>query len=101
MCAITDSSYKISSNREVGNGRFDIQMLPLNQKLPGVLIELKTAKNVSESRLKELAQIALDQINDRKYEVELSSLDLNSIIKIGIAFSGKQVKLVSEKQTKH
>ena len=101
MCAITDSSYKISSNREVGNGRFDIQMLPLNQKLPGVLIELKTAKNVSESRLKELAQIALDQINDRKYEVELSSLDLNSIIKIGIAFSGKQIKLVSEKQTKH
>lgn len=101
MCAITDSSYKISSNREVGNGRFDIQMLPLNQKLPGVLIELKAAKNVSESRLKELAQIALDQINDRKYEVELSSLDLNSIIKIGIAFSGKQVKLVSEKQTKH
>ena len=101
MCAITDSSYKISSNREAENGRFDIQMLPLNQKLPGVLIELKTAKNVSESRLKELAQIALDQINDRKYEVELSSLDLNSIIKIGIAFSGKQVKLVSEKQTKH
>ena len=101
MCAITDSSYKISSNREAENGRFDIQMLPLNQKLPGVLIELKAAKNVSESRLKELAQIALDQINDRKYEVELSSLDLNSIIKIGIAFSGKQVKLVSEKQTKH
>ncbi len=27
-----DNQYHITSNREAGNGRFDIQMLPLNKK---------------------------------------------------------------------
>ena len=39
--SILDNRYHITSNREAGNGRFDIQMLPLNKKLPGILIEVK------------------------------------------------------------
>ncbi len=48
LCAMLDNQYHITSNREAGNGRFDIQMLPLNKKLPGVLIELKAGKECSE-----------------------------------------------------
>ena len=101
LCAITDSNYKISSNRESGQGRFDIQMIPFNKKLPGVLIELKATKNATESQLEELANKALDQINGRKYESDLLNLYLVSIIKIGIAFSGKQAKIASVKQDNH
>ena len=54
MCAVMDNSYRITSNRESGEGRFDIQLLPLNKKLPGVLIELKAGKDCSEKQLEEL-----------------------------------------------
>lgn len=41
LCAMMDNRYHITSNREAGNGRFDIQMLSLNKQLPGILIELQ------------------------------------------------------------
>ena len=44
LCAMLDDRYRITSNREAGEGRFDIQMLPLNKKLPGILIELKAGQ---------------------------------------------------------
>ena len=65
MCAVMDNSYRITSNREAGDGRFDIQMLPLNKRLPGILIELKAGKDRSEAQLEDLANVALQQINDR------------------------------------
>ena len=46
-------------HREAGESRFDIQMLPLNQRLPGILIELKAGKNSSETQLEGLAKFAL------------------------------------------
>ena len=49
-----DNSYRITSNREAGDGRFDIQMLPLNKWLPGILIELKAGKGRSEAQLEDL-----------------------------------------------
>ena len=65
MCAVMDNSYRITSNREAGDGRFDIQLLPLNKRLPGILIELKAGKDRSEAQLEDLANVALQQINDR------------------------------------
>ena len=75
-----DNRYRITSNREAGNGRFDIQMMPLDQKLPGILIELKAGKDCSDEQLEALAQTALEQINDRSYEVDLNvmGVDVNS-----------------------
>jgi hypothetical protein len=93
MCAITDNSYRIVSNRESGEGRFDIQMIPLNQQLPGILIELKAEKNCTEQQLEELSQTALRQINNRKYDADLQAMKIPAVIKIGIAFSGKKVRI--------
>ena len=91
-----DDRYRITSNREAGEGRFDIQMFPLNQRLPGILIELKSGKDCSEAQLEELAQTALQQIHDRAYGTELMSRDIPSILKYGIAFSGKKVSIAAD-----
>ena len=96
LCAMLDDRYRITSNREAGEGRFDIQMFPLNQRLPGILIELKSGKDCSEAQLEELAQTALQQIHDRAYGTELMSRDIPSILKYGIAFSGKKVSIAAD-----
>ena len=98
MCAVLDNSYRITSNREAGDGRFDIQLLPLNKRLPGILIELKAGKDRSETQLEDLANVALQQINNRAYSVDLQAMNVTSIIKIGIAFSGKRTRIAAERQ---
>lgn len=96
LCAMLDNRYHITSNREAGNGRFDIEMLPLHKKLPGILIELKAGKDCKEGQLEELAESALNQINDRQYCVEMNAQGVNEILKYGIAFSGKDVCIKAE-----
>lgn len=91
FCAMMDNRYEITSNREAGYGRFDIQMLPLNKKLPGILIELKAAKEYSNEQLAGLADEALNQIEKQQYNANLSAQGVKTVLKYGIAFSGKNV----------
>ena len=65
LCALLGGFF-VSSNRESGNGRFDIQLKPVQKNLPGILIELKAAKNCTEEQLKKLSETALQQITDKK-----------------------------------
>lgn len=90
LCAMMDNRYRISSNRESGNGRYDIQMTPLGKGLPGILMELKWEKT-GGTDLGQLAGRALDQIRDKQYETELRSQGIETIIRYGIAFHGKEV----------
>ena len=99
LCAMMEGSYRISSNREAGKGRFDIQLLPLKKQLPGVLIELKAGKDCSEQKLEELADTALAQINDRQYSIEMVMQGVKTILKYGIAFSGKDVRVKAGTET--
>lgn len=98
LCAMMDDRYHITSNREAGKGRFDIQMLPINKRLPGILIELKAGKECTETQLEELAKTALRQINDRMYSIDLKTHGILSVLKYGIAFSGKKVNIAAEIQ---
>ena len=41
ICAIMNNLYLVNSNRESGYGRYDIQLKPLDKKMPGIIIELK------------------------------------------------------------
>lgn len=95
LCVITDNRYDIASNRESGEGRYDIQLMPKDTSKPGILIELKADKNSSDD-LMDLAQTALRQINDRKYDTEMTAKGVKTIFKYGVAFSGKKVEVVSE-----
>ena len=99
LCAMMINSFRITSNRESGNGRYDVQMLPLTKHFPGFLIEIKAAKGCSEEQLEALAQTALQQINDRSYSAEMQALGIKSIIKYGLAFSSKSARIAAEKQT--
>ena len=80
-------------NRESGDGRYDIQLKPTKKELPSILIELKAEKNCSDEQLKKLSETALQQINDKKYETELTTAGVRTIYKYGVAFSGKKVEV--------
>lgn len=93
LCALL-GGYYITSNRESGDGRYDLQLMPKNTKLPGILIELKAGKNCVGDKLKKLAETALQQIIDNKYDAEMSTKGITTIYKYGVAFSGKNVEVV-------
>ena len=95
LCAILNHRYTVRSNREAGLGRFDIQLAPMNQSLPGFIFELKSSKKDAQS-LDVLAAKALKQIKQKHYITEMKAVGLKDIILIGIAFRGKEVALISE-----
>ena len=92
LCALLGGSF-VSSNRESGDGRYDIQLKPTKKNLPGILIELKTEKNCKTEQLKKLSEKALKQIIDKKYDTELVAAGVQNIYKYGVAFSGKMVEI--------
>lgn len=92
LCALLGGSF-ISSNRESGDGRYDIQLKPMNKNLPGILIELKAEKDCTEEQLKKLSETALQQIINKKYDTELVAAGVETIYKYGVAFSGKKVEI--------
>ena len=90
LCALLGGSF-VSSNRESGNGRYDIQLKPAKNNMPGILIELKAAKNCSDGELRRLSETALQQIINKKYDTELTAAGVKTVYKYGVAFSGKNV----------
>lgn len=96
LTALMDSRYKIRSNREAGNGRYDISLIPKDKKYPGIIMELKSKTGLGEEDLEVLSAEALDQINNKGYDMEMRSDCIENIIKLGIAFSGKKIKVKTE-----
>lgn len=88
-----DNQYKIKSNRESGDGRYDISLIPRDRKYPGIIMELKSETGLSDVVLESLSMEALDQINDKRYDVEMRNDGIKNILKLGIAFSGKKISI--------
>ena len=86
-----ENSYKIISNREKGQGRFDICLESRKQDKPSFLFELKYTKDDSVN-LKKLAMQGYEQILAKQYDH-----GLHHVIRIGLAHRGKQVELYTEK----
>ncbi len=93
MIALMDNQYKIKSNREAGDGRYDICLLPREDRYPGIIMELKWKKNLSADALSGLADEALAQIDEKRYDAEMKEDGIQDILKFGIAFSGKKVRV--------
>lgn len=91
LIALMDTQYKIKSNRESGKGRYDICLIPREEKYPGILMELKWKKDFYNEKLTLLADEALKQIEDMGYDTEMKEDGIKIILKFGIAFSGKRV----------
>lgn len=93
LIALTDNQYKIRSNRESGDGRYDICMIPRDEKYTGIIMELKAENGLNETELDILSSEALNQIDTKRYDMELRNDGVKNILKLGIAFSGKKVKI--------
>ena len=88
LCAVMSNRYQVRSNRESGLGRFDVALIPNVKTMPGYIYEFKFA-NDDKTDLNTLAEEALRQIDEKKYDTELISAGVTDIQKIGIAFRGK------------
>ena len=100
----------IDLNKEVGGQR--VQWVPIgsdadhcfkglfvglnmNGSLPGLIFELKAATKGAES-LDKLAAGALQQIDEKRYEMELRASGIQEVFKIGMAFRGKEIAVKEE-----
>ena len=86
--------YEIVSNNESGYGRYDLAMIPIKSNEKAYLMEFKISKTEKGMRAK--AEEALKQIDKKKYDTRLKARGIKNILKIGIAFYGKSVKVVSK-----
>ncbi len=82
------NDYKVISNREAGNGRFDLCILPDNILGTAILIECKHSEN--EDDLIEDANSALKQITDRGYLKDKKLQIYENVVAYGISFYKKQ-----------
>lgn len=81
--------YTVFSNVETGFGRADLVLKAKNNRFPSYIFEFKKS---SSTHLEEDAKKAYEQILDKKYESILTKEEIKNIIKIGLAFDGKEVK---------
>ena len=94
------NEYEITSNNFSGKGRYDLLLKPKNleKRKEGIILELKVVnamENLSEDKIFEKLEnecdIALQQIEDKEYDSVLKNAGVENILKIGIAFFGKEV----------
>ena len=85
------AKYYIRSDRESGEGRFDLVLEPKVASMPAIIMEFKAVKD--DKKLMISAQEALKQIEDKHYDADLADRGIKEISKYGIAFCGKKVEI--------
>ena len=91
MSFYLDNKYSVKSNREAGLGRYDVLIEPINKKERAFILEFKVTD--SEKNLEEFSKEALEQIINKKYNIELIKKGIKDITYIGIAFYKKQLRI--------
>ncbi|MCD7957047.1 MAG: PD-(D/E)XK nuclease domain-containing protein, partial [Lachnospiraceae bacterium] len=89
------SDWGVTSNRESGDGYYDLQ-IEIEEEEIGIVIEVKYAEG---GDLDAACAEALDQINKNNYTAELKEDDMHKILKYGIACYKKQCKVVLERES--
>ena len=102
------NEYEISSNNFSGKGRYDLLLKPKNifERKEGIIIELKAInidnlkldlEKIHEKLLNE-CEVALNQIEEKEYTSILKNAGIDNILKIGIAFFGKEFEVKFERE---
>jgi len=102
------NEYEISSNNFAGKGRYDLLLKPKNifERKEGIIIELKAInidnlkldlEKIHEKLLSE-CEVALNQIEEKEYTSILKNAGIDNILKIGIAFFGKEFEVKFERE---
>lgn len=84
--------YKVLSNREAGEGRYDLVMVPV-QDDPLMIFELKYTKE--RKKMQDMAQAALEQIHEKKYDAPYMD-EYDEIVRYGICFCGKSLRVAAD-----
>ncbi len=90
---LLDGIYEVRSNRESGDGRYDILLIPTDKTKKGIILEFKKAR---KEALETAAEKALRQISDKRYNQELKTLGINEAVAWSIAFHGKHLGVKAE-----
>ena len=100
------NEYEITSNNFAGKGRYDLLLKPKNilEGKEGIIIELKIineVKNLNDNKIHEKlekeCEVALKQIDEKGYSSVLKNAGIEKVLKIGIAFLGKEFEVKFEK----
>ena len=86
-----EGEYITKSNIESGLGRYDFLIEPKNKSKRAFIMEFKSTDSVE--KLEEVSKEALEQIENKKYDISLKQNGIKEITYIGIAFCGKQIKI--------
>ena len=96
LLAIIGDDYIIKSNRESGDGRYDILLIPHDKTKYGIVIEIKQVsrdKNDDDEsfarKIDKKITEASKQIDRNQYYMELIDAKISNIIKLPIVFAGK------------
>ena len=99
MCAWLSNDYTISSNKEKGKGRSDIELKTKTNRFPSFVMEMKYMKTEEYKKhpeaLKVLAQEGLQQIKKQTYDIDLTG----KVIYISLAHAGKDVEMIWQKSS--
>ena len=85
----------VKSNRESGDGRYDIMIRSLDITKPIVIMEIKAAKEYRE--LDHWTEEALKQIREKEYDREFAREGYQKSIRYGIAFYKKACRIKMER----
>ncbi|WP_346676695.1 AAA family ATPase [Erysipelatoclostridium sp. An173] len=80
--------YKVESNRESGEGRFDLAVLPMDIDDLAIIIECKHSNSIKE--LRKDSKEASNQIIEKRYIEGLRDEGYENVIGYGISFYKKQ-----------
>ena len=84
--------YEISSNRELGYGRYDILAIPKKDRTrPAVLMEMKSIAGFYEEDPEKAMREAVEQMERRAYAKELETRGFDNVIKVAVVSDGKRV----------
>ena len=86
-----EGEYITKSNIESGLGRYDFVIEPKNKAKRAYIMEFKATDSIEN--LEEVSKEALEQIENKKYDVSLKQNGVKDITYMGIAFCGKQIKI--------
>ena len=90
--AVLRDEFRVLSNVESGEGRFDIALKPLVEGFPAFVIEVKKADAATDD-LKALAREAREQIDGRQYDATFRAEGIADIEKIGLAYFKNAVEI--------
>jgi hypothetical protein len=90
-----DNGYMLKSNREAGNGRYDICVYNRSFRKPAAVIEIKKAERVKQ--MEKSAEEALAQIAEKGYDAWLGELGYEECWHVGIGFFRKSCEVKIEK----